>query len=118
MNDVVIIIIIISPPPILIIIELREEVEQMGQYKLRIRKALEYLGVVEGINEECRTIRKKRFTEDLVRDVVEEELFQVCIKNNIIIIFWKFDFSPIYVFIGKRFVRRNKTIIQCDSQRI
>lgn len=49
----------------------------MGQYKLRLRKALEYLGIVEGINEECREIRKSRFTEDLVRDEVEEELFQV-----------------------------------------
>ncbi|KAK6621631.1 hypothetical protein RUM44_001438 [Polyplax serrata] len=56
--------------------ELREEVEQMAQYKLRLRKALENLGIVEGINEECREIRKNRFTEDLVRDQVEEELFQ------------------------------------------
>lgn len=49
----------------------------MALYKIRLRKALEKLKIVEGINEECREIRRNRFAEDLVRDKVEEELFQV-----------------------------------------
>ena len=44
--------------------------------RARLKKAIQILEVVERINHECREIRKNRLEDDLVRDVVEEELFQ------------------------------------------
>lgn len=56
--------------------DIKEELELLAQCKFRLRKATENLNIVDGINRECREIRKNRLTEDLVRDIVEEELFQ------------------------------------------
>ncbi|KAL0269795.1 UNVERIFIED_CONTAM: hypothetical protein PYX00_007406 [Menopon gallinae] len=54
----------------------KDELQLLAQCKTRLRKAIENVNIVDGINRECREIRKNRLTEDLVRDTVEEELFQ------------------------------------------